>query len=138
MSENKMEQVAKLLGVEIGGQFMIKGRQGAIYELQKDGIYIIDCQGRGVNSAQTLLDLLRGETEVVNLLWRPKFGESYWYISTNGLECRAEWKNVGIDQLFLKLGNVFKDKREARENADAFLAFLESADIWRTGNGTDN
>ncbi len=128
MRENKMKQVAELLGTEIGGQFMIKGRQGTVYELRKDGVYILDCQGRGVNSAQTLLDLLRGETEIVNLPWKPESGKGYYTLVFNGDPrdgaIYTRWDNDGVDKKRYEGGLVFKTKEETKEMVEKIASFV--------------
>ncbi|MCQ2282358.1 MAG: hypothetical protein MJZ99_07020 [Bacteroidales bacterium] len=128
-----MKQVAELLGVELGGQFMINGRQ-AIYELQKDGVYILDCQGRGVNSAQTFLDLLRGEAEIVKQPWKPKYREEYYFLNLFDDEVFSDiWEDHPTDTARYKLGNVFKTELEAEKNIEAYKKYMaQEPDIsWR-------
>lgn len=60
MAENKMKQVAKLLGVEIGEKFEIKGVLSNPYHFSKIGL--VDKLGRYCNAHLT--NLLNGEIEI--------------------------------------------------------------------------
>lgn len=60
MAENKMKDVAKLLGVEFGKSFKIKGDEYNPFIINNDGF--IDCDGD--ESDYKLLLLLEGELEI--------------------------------------------------------------------------
>lgn len=60
MAENKMKEVAELLGVEIGKPFNIKGRNFNPYTLTNDGL----CDITGYYNEYILLCLLKGEYEI--------------------------------------------------------------------------
>ena len=65
MAENKMEQVAKLLGLELEEEFRIKYDNKAIYVLKEDGFF--EVVGRNTYLQRDIDNLLNGEWEVVKL-----------------------------------------------------------------------
>lgn len=42
MAKNLIPKIAKMLGVELGEEFKIKGREGAIYKFIVDGLLVSD------------------------------------------------------------------------------------------------
>ena len=67
MSENKMKEVAQLLGVEIGEEFKIEGHSGNVmYRLTEEGLEYFSC-GNGFTISSTLNYLLNGEYKVVKI-----------------------------------------------------------------------
>ena len=58
MSENKMKEVAQLLGVELGEEFKVKGYRYT-FTITNKGLY-----GNGINSLYILGKLLIGESEI--------------------------------------------------------------------------
>ena len=67
MSENKMKEVAQLLGVEIGEEFKIEGHSGNVkYRLTEEGLEYFSC-GNGFTISSTLNRLLNGEYKVVKI-----------------------------------------------------------------------
>lgn len=59
MAKSKMKQVAKILGVELGEEFKIKGFNG-IFKLTNNGLY--DCYSN--DRERMLYNLLTGEYEI--------------------------------------------------------------------------
>lgn len=63
MSENKMKEVANILGVELGEEFKIKGVK-SIYKLTKGGLLVCNTYA----PSKILCDLLKGEHEIEKLV----------------------------------------------------------------------
>lgn len=82
--ENKMEEVAKLLGVELREEFNIKGRNICIcnnpYLLTDKGL--ID--SNGVFSCGTFTWLFRGDLTIEKIPFKPKHFETYYYVNVHG------------------------------------------------------
>ena len=60
MAENKMKEVAKLLGVEMGAPFKIKGSKDNPHKITEDGL--IDCDN--YEYARKLSYLIKGKLEI--------------------------------------------------------------------------
>lgn len=72
---NKMSEVAKLLGVELGEEFNIVGVSGT-FKLANDGLVK---EGVGICYASILFNLLKGELQI-NKKWKPRQGEFFYYL----------------------------------------------------------
>lgn len=47
-------------------------------------------------------------------VWKPEYGDWYWYISSDGQVDNCEWVNGPIDYGRYSMGNCFRTKEEAR------------------------
>lgn len=47
-------------------------------------------------------------------IWKPEYGNWYWYISSDGQVDNCEWVNGPIDLGRYSMGNCFRTKEEAR------------------------
>lgn len=107
---NKMKEVAKLLGVELGEEFIIEGCCNNPYKFEVNGLF--DCSSIGCPIH--LLCLLQGDYEIVKIPFKPKKGDVYWIYST--LLKRVDnylWDGASSDYAYYKIGNCFRTKEEA-------------------------
>lgn len=123
MSKNLMPEIAKMLGVEIGEEFKVKGDDEFTYKFT-DNELILMLYGNdlkvSVGAARIALgSLLNGEREIVKILWKPDLNERYWtFMST--LEggklyiLNYMWDNSVIDVALHKVGWVFRTCEEAQ------------------------
>lgn len=123
---NYMKQIAEMLGVEIGERFKIKeldfvsyiGTDGFFTELDDDTVSQDDAR---------LVKLITGEWKIEKLPWKPKNGESYCYIDTDGKVSYETFNpSVIYDIALYKLGKLYRTKAEAEEHADEDKTFWES------------
>ena len=121
MSKNHMEEIARMLGVELGEEFDIEGRWNP-YKITESGL--IDRFGG--NEPDILLYLLSGIEEITKKEkpWMPKDGENVFYVNIN--DNGAIWKDVfTADDLYcvvdLALGWVFKTKEEAEAHKEEIM-----------------
>ena len=120
MAKNLIPEICKMLGVELGEEFKIKGYK-LTYMITDDKWLMAtdDSPETGWTPANTLfVDLLNGDAEIVKLPWKPKQGEKYWgflYSSLNDawVLCLYTWGNNPADFAFYKAGWVFHTKEEA-------------------------
>lgn len=122
MAKNLIPEICKMLGVELGEEFKIKGYK-LTYMITDDKWLMAtdDSPETGWTSANTLfVDLLNGDAEIVKLPWKPKKGEKYWgfwYSQLNDawLVILYTWSNSPDDFAFYKAGWVFRTKKEAKD-----------------------
>lgn len=115
MAKNLIPEICKMLGVEIGEKFKIKG-DGHTYSIKLDGLH--SDQYAMEDDYATLLDLLCGEAEIVKMPWKPKEEEHYYTFTSTykytkwkiGLNC---WHTEPQNLAFLKAGWVFRTRQEA-------------------------
>ena len=122
MSKNYMEEVARMLGVELGEEFDLEGHMWNPYKITETGL--IDRFGG--NEPDILLYLLSGIEEITKKEkpWMPKDGENVFYVNIN--DNGAIWKDVfTADDLYcvvdLALGWVFKTKEEAEAHKEEIM-----------------
>lgn len=109
MSKNLIPEIAKMLGVELGEEFKIKGYDRT-YWFDLDGLH----SGEYAADDEDLHDLLCGVTEIIKLPWKPKEGEKYWsFLPGAWMVTWYTWDDSPIDFAFYKVGWVFRTKEEA-------------------------
>lgn len=126
-----MENIAKILGVELGEIFSIK-HEGVVYNsrftLTEFGLMEIS---KGIDCEVTISidSLLNGDDEIVKH-WKPN-NEEYYYVPTltfypSGRYEVYMWDGGDFDQFWLNHGLVCKTKEEAIELAGKMLTFTKN------------
>lgn len=116
MAKNLIPEICKMLGVEIGEKFKIKG-DGHTYSIKLDGLH--SDQYAMEDDYATLLDLLCGEAKIVKMPWKPKEGQTVYSFYSVGLDGVLKvvdfiWVNDIITfQALVKAGWVYKTREEA-------------------------
>lgn len=67
-----------------------------------------------------------GKKQLVDWKWRPKDGEVYWVISSNGGAAPYTWYNDPEDNCCFNFGNCFKTKNKAEAMAEKVRKLLKS------------
>ena len=118
MAKNLMPEISKLLGVEIGKEFIVKNADsGAHVVLAMDGLHI------GYNgylerpNGNLLQKVLCGMYEVEKLPWEPKYKECYYCPSvTEKRVIKLLWLDDTRDYAMKALGMVYCTKAAAEEH----------------------
>lgn len=131
MAKNLIPEIAKMLGVELGEEFKIKGYDGLTYKLTDAGLELTTVDGQKTKwfDHGALNSLLKGKMEIVKLPWKPKKGEKYWgfwYSSLNDawLVLLYTWANNPADFALYKAGWVYRTRAEAEAALPAVAAEL--------------
>ena len=127
MNKNHMPEVAKILGVEIEEEFDIfigNGEKAAYSPYKITNNAIVDCEGD--TSPGLLYDLLIGKYTLKKRPWRPKDGEEYWAVLTNGdVGWRCFRKGNANSLASLYMGNCFPTEEAALAAVTEMLAKFE-------------
>lgn len=120
MAKNLIPEIAHMLGVEIGEEFKIKGREGAIYKFIVDGLLVSDDDAEKVYTAThvPLVGLVRGDIEIVKLPWKPKKGDAYYTFEVfrgKWVVRSLWWTGAPCNYALLDKGWVFRTKEEAED-----------------------
>lgn len=111
MIKNYMEDVAKMLGVELEEEFKI-GSSDTIFKFYKNGL-CFQCGGAWLRADSNLIDLIKGDSKIVKLPWQPKEGDRYYFPATDfQYSCPEAWDNHPIDFALKEAGMAFKTKEE--------------------------
>ena len=119
MNKNYMSEIAKILGVNIGEEFIIQNadRKETVI-LAMDGLRIPFPHGMAeMDDGRLLLEVLQGRYEVIKLPWNPEYGDDFYYPSVNA---KGVVYNVWYEGTFgyaLKaLGMLYRTKEEAEKH----------------------
>lgn len=130
MAKNLTPEIAKMLGVELGEEFKIKGHKGLTYKFDNNELmFTYDKKSSNVSATAhaTFLALLRGETEIIKLPWKPKNGDVYYTFVRTRIDCTCtltsyKWDGCVVDIALLKAGWVFRTRQEAEAALPAVSA----------------
>lgn len=118
MSKNLIPQIAQMLGVKLGEEFKIKGREGAIYKFIVDGLLVSDDDAEKVyvTAHMPLVGLVRGDVEIVKLPWKPKKGDacfSFALLGDKWVVGSLYWGGFPSECALLDKGWVYRSRAEA-------------------------
>lgn len=118
MSKNLIPEIANMLGVELGEEFKIKGREGAIYKFIVDGLLVSDDDAEKVYTTahMPLVGLVRGDIEIVKLPWKPKKGDacfSFALLGNKWVVGSLYWGGFPSECALLDKGWVYRTRAEA-------------------------
>lgn len=112
MAKNYMQDVAKLLGIELEEEFKLTGYSGT-FVLTNKGMMWLTPDKRRSSEVFALEDLLTGRNELIRLPWQPQDGEFYYFPAVNFQHsCPATWNNNSTDFALKEAGMIFKTKEE--------------------------
>lgn len=119
MAKNCMAAVAKLLGVELGEEFIIenKDRKETVV-LVADGFHVIQPNNvMGPDHGKLLSKVLQGLYEVKKKPWVPKYKEYYYCPSiTQRMVIELLWLGNTHDYAMKAIDMVYRTKEEAEAN----------------------
>lgn len=117
MAKNLIPEIAKMLGVEIGEDFKIKGYTEQTYRFDDDGLKVIYSYLMKKTFANVMLgSLLAGQVEIVKLPWKPKKGDAYYTFEVfrgKWVVRSVWWTGEPCNYALLDKGWVFRTKKEA-------------------------
>lgn len=130
MAKSLIPEIARMLGVEIGEEFKVKGNDETTYIFTDDGLKTTYNGGIGIaeiSSDAAFVALVMGKDEIVKLPWKPKKGEKYWgfwYSSVDDawLVLLYTWANNPADFALYKAGWVYRTRAEAEAALPAVAA----------------
>lgn len=117
MAKNLIPEICKMLSVELGEEFKIKGRE-YIFHFVDNGLIAYRADGSVLpyeNCLAHFLWLINGEEEIVKQRWKPKEGEDYYSFSCYHKWCvwQQQWSNHPFDIALLEKGWVYRTREEA-------------------------
>lgn len=119
MAKNLIPEICKMLGVEIGEEFKIKGHEELTYRFANDGLkltYDNNIELSELAAKVAFVDLLNGKDEIVKLPWKPKMYEEYWTFGKIGKKWIAgtlSWREFPYEILLFDKGWIYRTKGEA-------------------------
>ena len=132
MAKNLIPKIAKLLGVEVGEEFKVKGDDELTYIFtDDDGLKItfagdIEISQISINSA--FVALVMGEDEIVKLPWKPKKGDAYYTFEIfrgKWVVRSLWWTGEPCNYALLDKGWVYRTRAEAEDALTKVAAEME-------------
>lgn len=119
MAKNLIPGIARMLGVELGEEFKVKGYKLTYMITDDKGLMATDDSPEtGWTPANTLFAaLLNGDAEIVKIPWKPKMYEEYWTFGKLGKQWTVgtlSWKELPYEILLFDKGWVYRTKEEAK------------------------
>lgn len=120
MAKNLIPEIARMLGVEIGEEFKIKGDDELTYIFTDDGLKVTFAGGIEISQISTnsaFVALVEGQDEVVKLSWKPKKGEDYYTFGGYDGSWRVSqqpWTCHPFDLALFEKGWVYRTRAEAK------------------------
>lgn len=121
MAKNLIPEIAKLLGVELGEEFKVKGDDITTYIFTDDGLKLTYDGGIGIveiSSDVAFAALVKGTDEIVKLPWKPKKGDGYYTFEVfrgKWVVRSLWWTGAPCNYALLDKGWVFRTKEEAED-----------------------
>ena len=129
--DNKMAEVAKLLGVELNEVFFVKGCSGCYTYYSKTYLKFTESGLKdSVNrtswhsaAAWVWKSLITGALKINKLPWKPSRDDAYYMpsVTSIGKYIKLFWTGSKNEEDFYKQGLVFRTEKEAVELAEEML-----------------
>lgn len=121
MGKNLIPEIAKMLGVELGEEFIIENKDHKeTVVLAADGFHVIQPNNVvGPDHGKLFSKVLQGLYEIKKKPWEPKYKETYY--RPNIIYKRVSdvlWRGSALDYALKSLGMIYR----SREEAEAHLA----------------
>ena len=121
MAKNLIPKIAKLLGVEVGEEFKVKGEDELTYRFDSDGLKLTHDSGielAKISANVAFVDLVNGKDEIVKLPWKPKKGDGYYTFEVfrgKWVVRSLWWTGAPCNYALLDKGWVFRTEAEAQD-----------------------
>ena len=131
MAKNLMCEICKMLGVEIGEEFQVKGDDELTYIFTDDGLKITFAGGIEISQIFTnsvFVALVMSKDEIIKLPWKPKKGEDYYTFGGSDGSWRVSqqrWTCHPFDLALLDKGWVYRSEKEAQAALPAVAKELD-------------
>ena len=121
---NKIMEVTKLLGLESFEEFKIEDYPTSKFRFT-DSEFQVTSFETWSNANPMILGLLICGKKITRLPYHPKFGDKYWTLTGQDFGATVvAWGNCVVDYVRLKLGIVYRTKKEALANRDEIYQML--------------
>lgn len=115
MTKNLIPGIAKMLGVELGEEFKIKGYDPTCW-FDLDGLHFDGWVAEDEEDAM-LHNLLCGEAEIIKLPWKPKKGDVYFtfgLLADKWVVRSLWWGGFPEEYALLSKGWIYRTEKEVQ------------------------
>lgn len=114
MAKNYIQDVAKILGVELDEEFNVEERGKTIFKLTEKGLFSLDMIFGWIKHNESVFTaLLYGELVIKKLPWKPKKNDMYYKPSEKFSHAvLMRWNDTPWDFAYQETGMVFRTAEE--------------------------
>ena len=87
-------------------------KAGTIFESKSEGLYGNNGYGEISFAHGTINNFDEWFEEIKETDWKPKIGDTYWLIATDGMILRSKCDNFNIDNTRYEIGNYYRTKED--------------------------
>jgi hypothetical protein len=114
MGKNLIPIIAKELGVEIGEKFYVSG-ENFLFKFVHEDLFLFDEDDEEWYGAdnETLIDLVRGEQEIIKLPFKPTCGERYYTFTDDWDITWVDCEDTFFDFMCKELNVAYRSAEDA-------------------------
>lgn len=105
-------ETCRLLGIDPWRQFWIRGCDDLLKIDGCDGSVVL-CNNEKEKSEYTLLDLLNHPELIIDVSWKPTWGDEYWTIDSSNNVVKDTWHNCDYEKNLYWEGLIFRSINDA-------------------------
>ncbi len=126
-SEIVWKYVCKQFEIKMGAEFVFEYNSDLVHRISRNGLEYWDEEVCEWKESHLVGKFLAGKLgKVFELLWSPKVGKLYYYVtweskSSDSTVKSKVWNKSEIDETRLAIGNCFQTKEEAEDAKDNIL-----------------
>lgn len=128
MGKNLVPEIAEMLGVSLGDEFIIEGKPNyVLFRFEESGLKVRNINREDITTfdeadVAILKDLILGHRDLIKIPWQPKHNEKYWTFNTFKYVDSSipvlhvtydYYNNCFGDLALLKAGWMYKTEEEA-------------------------
>ena len=99
----------------------LKVKRKAINDTERDLMVMGECINELIDNQNEIIERLGEKPEK---RWKPKKGEGYWHIFSNGEIEEIGWWGDSVDELRYEFGDCFRTEKEAEEMSEKIKELL--------------
>lgn len=125
------EQIAEMLGVELGEEFSVKDCKTnelntSRYKITQEEGIMYSMGGEKWCRSALLQSIINGSYSIVKLPWKPKKGEAYWHYSKGWEQATfRKWEGTLDDLCTWKCGSCFRTEEEANTKGKEIMEQIQ-------------
>ena len=125
------EQIAEMLGVELGEEFSVKDCKTnelntSRYKITQEEGIMYSMDGEKWCRSALLQSIINGSYSIVKLPWKPKKGEAYWHYSKGWEQATfPKWEGTLDDLCTWKCGSCFRTEEEANTKGKEIMEAIQ-------------
>ena len=125
MKINCITDAIKLLGLRVGDEFILDGKNFSKYKFEVTENGVREVSNANINIPDVVYHMFIGEFGFTKVPWKPEVGDKYYYCNGLNSICEVQWVGGTFDLMNYYCGTYFKNKEAAFNNMGTVLKRLK-------------